>query len=128
MARAAVYDLSISRPKIWITNALSGDFRTRDLIYHFAYVNSRDTDVPLASTPHWSSSSFTNAAMDITKYVVEYREAAFLLGDYSTYRAQLTRRLRIVQKKLGRSTPKNAKYAAKAPVTAEDIAKNIECV
>ena len=66
--------------------------------------------------------------MDLTKYVVEYREAAFLLGDYSTYRAQLTRRLRIVQKKLGRATPKNAKYAAKAPVTAEDIAKNIECV
>ncbi|KAF3041952.1 hypothetical protein E8E12_008785 [Didymella heteroderae] len=64
--------------------------------------------------------------MDLTKYVVEYREAAFLLGDYSTYRAQLTRRLRIVQKKLGRATPKNAKYAAKAPVTAEDIAKNIE--
>jgi signal recognition particle subunit SRP68 len=66
--------------------------------------------------------------MDITKYVVEYREAAFLLGDYSTYRAQLTRRLRIVQKKLGRATPKNAKYAAKAPVTAEDISKNIEWV
>ena len=66
--------------------------------------------------------------MDITKYVVEYREAAFLLGGYSTYRAQLTRRLRIVQKKLGRATPKNAKYAAKAPVTAEDISKNIECV
>jgi hypothetical protein len=66
--------------------------------------------------------------MDITKYVVEYREAAFLLGDYSTYRAQLTRRLRIVQKKLGRATPKNAKYAAKAPVTAGDIATNIECV
>ncbi|KAF2629138.1 hypothetical protein BU25DRAFT_420538 [Macroventuria anomochaeta] len=64
--------------------------------------------------------------MDITKYVVAYREAAFLLGDYSTYRAQLTRRLRIVQKKLGRATPKNAKYAAKAPVTAEDIAANIE--
>ncbi|OSS53027.1 hypothetical protein B5807_02724 [Epicoccum nigrum] len=64
--------------------------------------------------------------MDITKYVVEYREAAFLLGDYSTYRAQLTRRLRIVQKKLGRATPKNAKYAAKAPVTAGDIATNVE--
>lgn len=64
--------------------------------------------------------------MDLTKYVVEYREAAFLLGDYSTYRAQLTRRLRIVQKKLGRATPKNAKYAAKAPVTAQDIASNVE--
>lgn len=73
-----------------------------------------------------SSCSFTTATMDITKYVTEYREGAFLLGDYNTYRAQLTRRLRIVQKKLGRATPKNAKYAAKAPVTAEDVAKNVE--
>lgn len=77
-----------------------------------------------ALEPH--ASSLTTAAMDITKYVADYREAAFLLGDYSTYRQQLTRRLRIVQKKLGRATPKNAKYAAKTPVTAEDIAKNIE--
>jgi signal recognition particle subunit SRP68 len=66
--------------------------------------------------------------MDITKFVTEFRESAFLLGDYSTYRAQVSRRLRIVQKKLGRATPKNAKYAAKAPVTAEDVGKNIEYV
>ncbi|KAH4083573.1 signal recognition particle subunit SRP68 [Parastagonospora nodorum] len=64
--------------------------------------------------------------MDITKFVSEFRESAFLLGDYSTYHTQLSRRLRIVEKKLGRATPKNAKYAAKAPVTAEDIAKNNE--
>lgn len=64
--------------------------------------------------------------MDITKFVVDFREAAFLLGDYSTYRAQLSRRLRIVRRKLGRATPKNAKYAAKTPVTAEEIGKNIE--
>jgi hypothetical protein len=66
--------------------------------------------------------------MDITKFVSEFRESAFLLGDYSTYHTQLSRRLRIVEKKLGRATPKNAKYAAKAPVTAEDIAKNNEYV
>jgi hypothetical protein len=66
--------------------------------------------------------------MDITKFVSEFRESAFLLGDYSTYRAQVSRRLRIVQKKLGRATPKNAKYAAKAQVTAEDVGKNIEYV
>jgi hypothetical protein len=65
-------------------------------------------------------------AMDVTKFVSEFRESAFLLGDYSTYRAQVSRRLRIVQKKLGRATPKNAKYAAKAPVTAEDVGKNVE--
>jgi signal recognition particle subunit SRP68 len=64
--------------------------------------------------------------MDITKFVSEFRESAFLLGDYSTYRAQVARRLRIVQKKLGRATPKNTKYAAKAPVTAGDIASNVE--
>ena len=64
--------------------------------------------------------------MDITKFVVDFREAAFLLGDYGTYRGQLSRRLRIVRKKLGRATPKNAKYTAKTPVTAEDIGGNIE--
>jgi len=64
--------------------------------------------------------------MDITSFVAGFRESAFLLGDYSTYHAQVSRRLRIVQKKLGRATPKNAKYAAKAPVTAEDVGKNIE--
>ncbi|KAF1838908.1 hypothetical protein BDW02DRAFT_585504 [Decorospora gaudefroyi] len=66
--------------------------------------------------------------MDITKFVAEFREAAFLLGDYGTYHAQLARRLRIVNKKLGRATPKNAKYTAKVPVTAEDIGKNIEAL
>ena len=66
--------------------------------------------------------------MDITKFVVDFRESAFLVGDYGSYRAQLSRRLRIVRRKLGRATPKNAKYAAKAPVTAENIAQNIECV
>lgn len=65
-------------------------------------------------------------AMDITKFVTDYRESAFLIGDYNTYHEQLSRRLRIVNKKLGRATPKNAKYAAKAPVTAEDIKNNNE--
>lgn len=64
--------------------------------------------------------------MDITKFITEYRESAFLIGDHNTYRDQLSRRLRIVNKKLGRATPKNAKYAAKAPVTAEDVSKNSE--
>lgn len=66
--------------------------------------------------------------MDITKFVHDFRESAFLLGDYSTYRAQVSRRLRIVQKKLGRATPKNAKYAAKEHVTAEEIGRDIEYV
>jgi signal recognition particle subunit SRP68 len=66
------------------------------------------------------------AAMDITKFILDYREAAFLLGDYGTYRAQLSRRLRIVRKKLGLATVKNAKYTPTAPVTGEQVAKNIE--
>ncbi|KAL5377179.1 hypothetical protein DPSP01_009991 [Paraphaeosphaeria sporulosa] len=64
--------------------------------------------------------------MDITKFVADHREAAFLVGDYSSYRAQLSRRLRIVRKKLGRATAKNAKYTGKAPVTAEEVGKNVE--
>lgn len=64
--------------------------------------------------------------MDITSFVAGFRESAFLLGDHDAYHGQVSRRLRIVQKKLGRATPKNARYTAKAPVTAEDIAKDKE--
>ena len=64
--------------------------------------------------------------MDITKFVTEFRESAFLLGDHATYRAQVSRRLRIVQKKLGRQTPHKAKWAAKDPVTAANVASNHE--
>jgi signal recognition particle subunit SRP68 len=81
-----------------------------------------------APPPHDGTADATLRAMDLTKFVVEHREAAFLLGDHGTYRAQLSRRLRIVRKKLGRATAKNAKYAAKAPVTAGDIGKDIEHV
>ncbi|KAL6704254.1 signal recognition particle subunit srp68 [Coniothyrium glycines] len=66
--------------------------------------------------------------MDITKFVVDRREAAFLVGDHATYRDQLARRLRIVRRKLGRATPKHAKYAASAPVTAAEIAQNAEAL
>ncbi|KAF2127730.1 hypothetical protein P153DRAFT_294671 [Dothidotthia symphoricarpi CBS 119687] len=66
--------------------------------------------------------------MDITSFVVAFRERAFLLGDHSAYRAQLSRRLRIVRKKLGRATPKNAKYAPKTPVTAAEIGSNVEAL
>ncbi|KAF2817271.1 uncharacterized protein BDZ99DRAFT_565040 [Mytilinidion resinicola] len=64
--------------------------------------------------------------MDITTFVTSQRDAALLLGDYSTYRTQLSRRLLTCNKKLGRATHKNAKYAPKAPVTSEDIGRNHE--
>ncbi|KAF2456255.1 hypothetical protein BDY21DRAFT_415889 [Lineolata rhizophorae] len=66
--------------------------------------------------------------MDITQFVVSKRDAAFLVGDYSTYRTQLSRRILTVRKRLGRTTPKNSKFAKKEPVTAEDIAKDHEFV
>lgn len=64
--------------------------------------------------------------MDITKFVASLRESAFLVGDHATYRAQLSRRLPIVRKKLGRATAKNAKYSNKSPVTAADIRSDVE--
>ena len=74
---------------------------------------------PLSPTPG-------NATMDVSQFIHGNRESAFLVGDHATYRAQLSRRLRTVRKKLGRATAKNAKYAAKAPVTAGDIGKDHE--
>lgn len=54
------------------------------------------------------------------------REDALLVGDYSTYRASLSRRLHAAQKKLGRATKKNAKFTEKSVVTAEDIGSDRE--
>ncbi|KAI9783781.1 MAG: hypothetical protein M1839_003117 [Geoglossum umbratile] len=64
--------------------------------------------------------------MDITAFVVSRRENALLLGDYNSYRAQLSRRILTLRKKLGRTTPKGKKYAPKEPITSQDIASNNE--
>lgn len=64
--------------------------------------------------------------MEITSFVHGNRDRAFLVGDYNSYHAQLTRQLLAIRKRLGRTTPKNAKYTEKEPVTADDIAKNKE--
>lgn len=66
--------------------------------------------------------------MDITKFIVSQREKAHLVGDYGSYRKQLSRRLLVVRRKLKYTSPKGKKYAAKAPITAEDIASNHESV
>ncbi|KAF2402051.1 hypothetical protein EJ06DRAFT_491966 [Trichodelitschia bisporula] len=66
--------------------------------------------------------------MNITEFVVSHRESAFLAGDHGAYRAQLSRQLAAARRKLGRATPKNAKFTPKAPVTAEDIGANKEFV
>ena len=64
--------------------------------------------------------------MDITAFVVGQREKALLVGDYGSYRQQLSRRLRVVRKKLYPSTNKGVKYTAKEAVSVEDIANNHE--
>ena len=70
------------------------------------------------------SSSIT--IMDITSFVISRRENALLLGDYNSYRAQLSRRLLTLRKKLGRTTPKGKKYTHKAPIIVKDISGNHE--
>ena len=64
--------------------------------------------------------------MDITAFAIGNRESALLIGDYNSYRSQLSRKLLAVRRRLGRATPKNAKFQQKPPVTAEDIKKNKE--
>jgi signal recognition particle subunit SRP68 len=63
--------------------------------------------------------------MNITEFILSYRERAFLVGDYGSYRAQLSRQLATLRRKLGIATGKNAKYAPK-PVTAEEVGSNVE--
>ncbi|KAH9826093.1 signal recognition particle 68 kDa protein [Teratosphaeria destructans] len=62
--------------------------------------------------------------MDITAFVSARRET-LLIGDYATYRAQLSRQLHSLRKRLGLATPKREKFAKK-DVTAENIGSNHE--
>ena len=64
--------------------------------------------------------------MDITVSVVSQRNQALLVGDYGSYREQLTRRLLTLRRRLGRASPKGKKYVPKAPISAEDISRNPE--
>ncbi|KAI4137444.1 MAG: hypothetical protein L6R39_007285 [Caloplaca ligustica] len=65
--------------------------------------------------------------MDITRFIIDRRDKALLVGDYALYRKQLSRRLLVVRKKLKRTT-RGRKYTPKASITAEDIASNHEFV
>ncbi|PGH16830.1 hypothetical protein AJ79_01474 [Helicocarpus griseus UAMH5409] len=62
--------------------------------------------------------------MDITAFIVSHREDALLAGDYNSYRAQLSRRLHTIRKKLGQTTPRGKKYTAKPAITADNVAKD----
>ena len=67
-------------------------------------------------------------SMDITRFIVSQREKALLVGDYGFYRKQLSRRLLVLRNKLNYISSKGKKYAAKTPITAEDIGRNHESV
>lgn len=64
--------------------------------------------------------------MDITAFISGKRDRALLVGSYDTYRSQLSSQLHAIRKRLGRTTPKNAKFAKKTPVTADNVASNHE--
>ncbi|KAL9615482.1 MAG: hypothetical protein Q9167_000160, partial [Letrouitia subvulpina] len=70
---------------------------------------------------------FVTSSMEITAFIASQRDKALLLGDYGSYRKQLSRRLLVVRKKLNRST-KGRKYGSQPPVTAEDVASNPEFI
>ena len=65
--------------------------------------------------------------MDLTNLYVARREKALLVGDYNTYRTQLSRRILVLRQKL-KYTSKGKKYPVKAPVTAHNIGENQEWV
>ena len=62
--------------------------------------------------------------MDITQAIVSRRNEALVVGDYGTYRKQLSRRLLVVRRKLGRASLKGREYKAKPAVTVEDVSGN----
>ena len=64
--------------------------------------------------------------MDITAFIIAQREKSLPVGDYGSYRKQLSRRLFTVRKKLHYVSSKGRKYAAKLPISAEDIGNNHE--
>lgn len=66
--------------------------------------------------------------MDLTDFIVSQRQKALLVGDYGSYRKQLSRRLLVVRRKLNYTSMKGRRYAAQTPVSANDIARNHESV
>lgn len=62
--------------------------------------------------------------MEVTDYIFKEREEVLLAGDYNAYRAHATRKLHKLRKKLGQTTAKGRKYAAKPPVTGENVGEN----
>lgn len=66
--------------------------------------------------------------MEITRSITSERDRALLSGDHDAYHAQASRRIHALRKRLGATTPKGRKYSPKAPITAENVAANIDWV
>ena len=66
--------------------------------------------------------------MEITRFIVERRNDALVVGDYGTYRKALSRRILTLRRRLGRTTAKGRKYTQKAPITSDDVASDVESV
>lgn len=66
--------------------------------------------------------------MNVTAYVAANRDKAFLVGDYASYKTQLSRQLLNLRRRLGRTTPKNSKNYKKESITSQDVEQNHECV
>lgn len=73
----------------------------------------------------WSADSSATAMMEITAFVVAQREKALLVGDYGSYRKQLSRRILTVRRKLNYVSTKGP---PKTSITPQDIASNHEYV
>ena len=66
--------------------------------------------------------------MDITDFAIGLRDSSLLLGDYRSYRKQLSQKLLAVRRRLGRANSKNQKFQKKESVTAENVKSNKESV
>lgn len=66
--------------------------------------------------------------MEITRFIVERRNDALVVGDYGIYRKALSRRILTLRRRLGRTTAKGRKYIQKAPITSDDVTSDIESV
>jgi signal recognition particle subunit SRP68 len=64
--------------------------------------------------------------VEVTEFVLSLREKAFLYGDHSTYRTQLSRKLLKTRKRLNIATKNRGKFSKKPAITGTAIAEHPE--
>jgi signal recognition particle subunit SRP68 len=79
-----------------------------------------------AARSHYRLRAERLPSMDITSFVVQGRDKALLYGDYSTYHAQLCKRLLNSRKRLGIATRNRGKFHKTGQLSPEEVAQNIE--